>query len=139
MVARWCIKRAYIIFKTSQEASALKKLLNGTPDSFYNYIIVHVSTLSVSSLTANFEDAILAVPDVCSCLQQQTLAPETLRSKDNELLSIMMVTTTSLVPTPLSEKGCGHETRPHTTTRFSLVPTPLPEGVWAETKQDSEE
>ena len=48
------------------------------------------------SLTASFADAILAVPDVCSCLQQQTLAPETLFSKDNELLSIIIADCSAL-------------------------------------------
>ena len=48
------------------------------------------------SLTASFADAILAVPDVCSCLQQQTLAPETLFSKDNEFLSIIIADCSAL-------------------------------------------
>ena len=94
-----------LIFKTMQDASALKKLLNGP----------QTATLEVSSLTTSFADAILAVPDVCSCLQQQTLAPETLRSKDNELLSIIadechhnksdQATPSSLVPTPILNLG----------------------------------
>ena len=87
-----------------QDASALKKLLNGP----------QTATLEVSSLTASFADAILAVPDVCSCLQQQTLAPETLRSKDNELLSIIA-----------DECQSDHNNKSDQATPSSLVPRPI--------------